>query len=209
MKKGYNVYYTIKNWDNNIDAATIFFTEEEKFAIKYIAKYNAILDKWKDYFLNNDTKAHELDRRDFIDSIVGCYYEEVSIRGEIPTRDFSKKVLELQDIAKTRAYDIHLAKGGVTCYGGYNPKWDNFGIKVLLDEETTNSEYITFEQDIGYEYLDKSDEDWQEYIVKIKEIHAKPLEICEYNPNLKREREIEEEITRLKEELLLLKLKTI
>ena len=44
--------------------------------------------------------------------------------------------------------------------------------KEYLDEETTNSEYITFEQDIGYEYLDKSDEDWQEYIVKIKEIHA-------------------------------------
>ena len=157
MKKGYNVYYMIKDIDNNTDAVTIFFTENEEFAINYITKYNNILDKWKNYFLNIDTKAHELDRRDFIDSIVGCYYEEVSIRGEIPTRDFSKKVLELQDIAKI---------------------------------ETTDSEYITFEQDIGYEYLDKSDEDWQEYIVKIKEIHAKPLEICEYNPNLKREREI-------------------
>jgi hypothetical protein len=207
MKKGYNVYYTIKNWDNNTDAVTIFFTENEEFAIKYVAKYNAILDKWTDYFLNNDTKAHELDRRDFIDSIVGCYYEEVSIRGEITTRDFSKKVLELQNIAKTRAYDIHLAKGGVTCYGGYNPKWDNFGIKVLLDEETTDSAYITYEQDIGYEYLDKSDEDWQKLLDNIKKEYVKSLD--ENNPILKRKKKLREEITQRQEELLELELKTL
>ena len=79
----------IKDIDNNTDAVTIFFTENEEFAINYITKYNNILDKWKNYFLNIDTKAHELDRRDFIDSIVGCYYEEVSIRGEIPTLSYN------------------------------------------------------------------------------------------------------------------------
>ena len=209
MRKGYNVYYLQKDIDNEVDSKTIFFTENEEFAIKYVAKYNAILDKWKDYFLNNDTKAHELDRRDFIDSIVGCYYEEVSIRGEITTRDFSKKVLELQEIAKTRAYELHLAKGRPDCYGGYSPKWDNFGIKVYLDEETTDSEHMTFEQDVVYELLDKSDEDWEKYLMACKETRTKLAQSCEYNPNLKREREIEEEIISLKEELLLLKLKTI
>jgi len=207
MKKGYNVYYTIKNWDNNTDAVTIFFTENEEFAIKYVAKYNAILDKWKDYFLNNDTKAHELDRRDFIDSIVGCYYEEVSIRGEITTREFSKKVLAIQDMAKRRAYELHLAKGGVECYGGYNPKWDNFGIRILLNEVTQNPYPMTYERHVYYDYLDMPEEEWQKLLDNIKKEYVKSSD--ENNPILKRKKKLREEITQRQEELLELELKTL
>lgn len=83
MKRGYNIFYLQKDIDNEVDSKTIFFTENKKFAIDYITKYNVILNRWKDYFDNNDVQNHQLDRRNIINSIIGCYYEEVPIRGEI------------------------------------------------------------------------------------------------------------------------------
>lgn len=126
---------------------------------------------------------------------------------EITTREFSKKVLAIQDMAKIRAYELHLAKGGDECYGGYNPKWDNFGIKVLLNEVTQNPYPMTYEQDICYEHLDKSEKQWQEFLDNIKKEYVKSLD--ENNPILKRKKELREEITQCQEELLELELKTL
>lgn len=118
------------------------------------------------------------------------------------TKEFSEKVISIQNKAKIRAYELHLAKGGVECFEGYNPIWNNVGIRVLLDEITQKPYPVTYKKDIYYEYLDKSEEEWKEFLNVIKKEYLKLLD--ENNSILNRKKELREEIMQLQEELSLL-----
>lgn len=122
---------------------------------------------------------------------------------EITTKDFSKKVLAVQDMAKRRDYELHL----VECYEGYNPKWNNFGIRVLLNEVTQRPYPMTYKRNVYYDYSDMTEEEWQKLLYNIKKEYVKSLD--ENNPILKRKKELREEIIQRQEELLLLELKTL
>ena len=59
----------------------LFVTESLELAQKYVAKFNAILEKWRLYYdsLYYDCKLY-CNRADYVLEIHKCYYTEIEVR---------------------------------------------------------------------------------------------------------------------------------
>jgi hypothetical protein len=92
MKEYYLVMYCGGDYEDRFDNV-IFVTENLSTAKKYCKKFNSILKKWKDYFMQFETKKYEIltwlkdehietkfYRWNKIKEINKCYYEAVKIR---------------------------------------------------------------------------------------------------------------------------------
>lgn len=86
MKKAYVVIKTLHN-KNEI----IFVTSKKSKAIRYVVKFNSILEKWKNHYRQYEVKGmgiwlanketEKYRRRHYcLNDIYWCYWEEVEVR---------------------------------------------------------------------------------------------------------------------------------
>jgi hypothetical protein len=92
MKKIYIVKYYGDSWGEN-EVTDIFVTDKKQTAIKYVARFNRILKKWKDHYKKYEEQKYSIvtftkkkealkfyNRWNKLRDVSECFYDVIELR---------------------------------------------------------------------------------------------------------------------------------
>jgi hypothetical protein len=79
------VKYNYGEWDD-FTRVTIFVTQDENFAKRYVDRFNSILQRLKDYYNSIEITEQLWERWYAVNHFSPAYYHKIEIRNEKPSR---------------------------------------------------------------------------------------------------------------------------